>query len=173
MVPQGLNLGPAIKIRAARKDEMPLIMRLSVDELPEELNVHERKHTARAKKVFASRIEALLKKEGNEVFVATIGGGSEIAGYVWVGVSARPFSDMKVGWIYDLLVVPSQRGMGVGKKLLRYALETSRKRGFELTGLMVRANNAVAYSLYEKVGFRPEYIVMSKFESESVSASNS
>jgi ribosomal protein S18 acetylase RimI-like enzyme len=159
---------PALKaeiaIREARKGELPLIRKLSVEELPDELNEFERKDAENAKKVFAARLEELFRREGNEVFVASVDGGTEIAGYVWFGISERPFSDMKVGWIYDLLVVQEHRGKGVGEALLKHALEVSRKRGFELTGLMVRANNKVAYSLYEKLGFRPEYVVMSRKE---------
>lgn len=161
-----------ISIREARKDELPLIKRLSVDELPDELNESELKDVDRAKRVFAGRLEHLFRREGNEVFVASVDGGSDIAGYVWFGVSERPFSDIKVGWIYDLLVLPEHRGKGAGEALLKHALEVSRKRGFELTGLMVRANNKVACSLYEKLGFRPEHVVMSRKES-SVSTSKS
>ena len=79
---------------------------------------------------------------------------------------------MRVGWIYDLLVVPEYRGRGVGEALLKHALGVSRRNGYDLTGLMVRANNKVAYSLYEKLGFKPEHVVMSRKESE-FSASNS
>ena len=163
---------PKIAIRLARKDELPLVKRLSVEELPDELNEFERKEAARAKLVFAGRMDEILGRLGNEVYVATVDGEQEIAGYVWFGVSERPFSDMEVGWIYDLLVVPGHRGEGVGEALLRHALGVSRERGHRLTGLMVRANNKVAYSLYEKLGFEPEYVVMSRKET-GVSASNS
>jgi ribosomal protein S18 acetylase RimI-like enzyme len=158
------EMDQAVRIREARKDEIPLIKRLSVEELPDELNEIERREAGVAKMVFAARLEELSRREGNELFVAEVAGSTGIAGYVWFGVSERPFSDLKVGWIYDLLVLPEHRGKGVGEALLRRALEASRKRGFELSGLMVRANNKVAYSLYEKVGFRPEYILMSRPE---------
>ena len=105
--------------------------------------------------------------------MALVGGGPEVAGYVWFGVSDRPFSQMKVGWIYDIQVVPAERGKGVGEALLKHALDVSRRKGFRLAGLMVRANNRVASSLYEKLGFYPEYVVMSRNEQGPVSTSNS
>ncbi len=160
-----------IIIREARGDEIALVKRLSVDELPDELNELERPQAEEAKKAFARTMEALLRKEGSEVYVALVGGGPEIAGYVWFGVSDRPFSQMKVGWIYDIQVVPAERGKGVGEALLKHALDVSRRKGFRLAGLMVRANNRVAYSLYEKLGFYPEYVVMSRNEQGPVSGS--
>ena len=161
-----------VAIREARKDEIQLVKRLSVEELPDELNEYERKDTEGAKRVFAERLDKIFRRPGNEMFVANVDGSQEIAGYVWFGTSERPFSEMKTGWIYDILVVPAYRGKGVGEALLKHALEVSRKRGFELTGLMVRANNRVAYSLYEKLDFRPEYVVMTRKES-GAPASNS
>lgn len=155
-----------ISIRDVREDELPLVKRLSVEELPDELNEFERKQAGRAMRAFARRLEELWGRPGNEIFVATLDGEPGFAGYVWFGISERPFSDMKVGWIYDILVVPGQRGKGVGEALLRRAIEVSRKRGYQLTGLMVRANNKTAYSLYEKLGFKPEYIVMSRKEGD-------
>ena len=169
----GIGKKPAkIEIREAGKDELSTVKRLSVAELPDELNEFEREEMDRSKRVFAEKLEVLLRREGNEVYVATVDGASEMAGYVWFGISERPFSDMRVGWIYDLLVVPEYRGRGVGEALLKHALGVSRRNGYDLTGLMVRANNKVAYSLYEKLGFKPEHVVMSRKESE-LSASNS
>jgi ribosomal protein S18 acetylase RimI-like enzyme len=162
-----------ITIREARGDEMAFVKRLSVDELPDELSEWERPQAQEAKKSFARVMDALLRKKGTEVYVAVLGGGPKIAGYVWLGVSDRPFSEMKVGWIYDIQVVPSERGKGVGEALLRHALEASKRKGFVVAGLMVRANNKAAYSLYEKLGFYPEYVVMSRKEPGPISPSNS
>ena len=159
-------------IRPARKDELPLVKRLSVEELPDELADFERESADRAKRIFADRMEQLLGMPESAVYVAVVDGGPDIAGYVWLGLSERPFSDEKVGWIYDLFVVPAFRGRKVGEALLKHALEVSRRRRDPMTGLMVRANNKVAYSLYEKLGFEPEYVVMSRKES-GPTASNS
>ena len=88
----------------------------------------------------------------------------EMAGYVWFGVSERPFSGMKMGWIYDIEVLPAFRGKGVGEALMRHAMKLSRERGFDQIGLMVNQKNTVAWSLYEKLGFQTEYRIMGKRE---------
>ncbi|MDG7012297.1 MAG: hypothetical protein JRN11_00250 [Nitrososphaerota archaeon] len=42
-----------------------------------------------------------------------------------------------------------------------------------LAGLMVRSKNRAAYSLYEKLGLYPEYVVMTGEESGLLTDSNS
>jgi ribosomal protein S18 acetylase RimI-like enzyme len=163
---------PRIDIREAREEEMPQIRRLSMQQLTDELDEFERQHMDQARQVMEKRLELPFRGPGNEVYVATVDGGPEMAGFVWFGVSDRPFSDVKVGWVYDIQVMPALRGKGVGEALMRYALKLSKKRGFAKTGLMVRANNKAAYSLYEKLGFEPEHILMTRNEAD-VSASNS
>ncbi len=160
-----------IRIRKAKENELGLVRRLTIEELPSELNDDELKHVGRIKEVFDERIDALFSKEGNEIFVAEIGEGGTVAGYVWFGVSQRPFSGLEVGWIYDIQVLPEHRGKGVGEALMRHAMKVSRERGFNQIGLMVNAKNRVAASLYEKLGFRTEYRMMEKSEQASVSAS--
>ncbi len=160
-----------ITIRRAREDDLGLVRKLTVEELPSELNEDELVYLERVKGVFGERIGALLGREGNEIYVAEVGGGGVMAGYVWFGVSQRPFSGLKVGWIYDVQVLPEHRGKGVGEALMRHAVKVSRERGFNQIGLMVNAKNRVAASLYEKLGFRTEYMMMEKSDQASVSAS--
>lgn len=153
-----------ISVRKAKESELPRIRQLSVEELPAELDDDELKFTQRAKEVFGKRLDALLTRGGNEFYVAQIGADDGFAGYVWFGVSERPFSGMKIGWIYDIMVLPEHRGKGVGEALMRHALKVSRERGFTQTGLMVNQKNRVAWSLYEKLGFETEYRVMNRRE---------
>jgi ribosomal protein S18 acetylase RimI-like enzyme len=162
-----------ISIRKARKSELPLIMEMSVDELPAELSEVELRYLGRVKKEFARRQQALIKRGGNEFYVAEVGGNPGIAGYVWFGVSERMFSGVKVGWIYDILVLPTHRGKGVGEALLKHALRVGRERKFREIGLMVNAKNAVARSLYEKLGFQTQYMIMARDEGKASPASNS
>ena len=115
----------------------------------------------RAKDVFGKRLDAMMSRGRNEFYVAE-GEGGEMAGYVWFGASERPFSGLRVGWIYDVLVLPGYRGKGIGEALMKHALMVSKERGFAETGLMVNAGNRAAWSLYEKLGFQTEYRIMSR-----------
>jgi ribosomal protein S18 acetylase RimI-like enzyme len=153
-----------IAIRRAKGSELTRIRELSVEELPSELDDDELKFVQRAKEVFGKRLDAILTRSGNEFYVAQVGNDEGMAGYVWFGVSQRPFSGTEIGWIYDIFVLPEHRGKGIGEALLRCALKVSKERGFAQTGLMVNAKNKAAWSLYEKLGFQTEYRIMNRKE---------
>lgn len=53
-------------------------------------------------------------------------------------------------------VVASHRGRGIGRELLRMALENAREMGLTRVELTVREGNAAARALYEKAGFAVE-----------------
>ena len=152
-----------VKIRRAREDELPIIKQLSVKQTILELDEVERQQKERIEKENMRRLDAFFRKPGNDLFVAEARSG-EMAGYVWLGVSERPFSGVEIGWICDIEVLPQFRGRGVGEALMRQALEASKERGFARIGLMVNQKNKAAWSLYEKLGFQTEYRIMSKIE---------
>ncbi|MBI3932355.1 MAG: ribosomal protein S18-alanine N-acetyltransferase [Acidobacteria bacterium] len=55
--------------------------------------------------------------------------------------------------IHNLAVHPDHRRRGLGRRLLRLALETARGRGAETAHLEVRASNWAALALYRALGF--------------------
>ena len=152
-----------VTIRRAREDELPLIKQLSVKQTILELDEYERQERERIETDDMKRLDVFFKKPGNEFYVAEAESG-KMAGYVWLGVSERPFSGLKTGWIYDIEVLPAFRGKGIGEALMRHALKVSRAKGFAQTGLMVNQKNSVAWSLYEKLGFQTEYRIMNRRE---------
>ena len=157
-------MAPEISIREAKESELPRIREWSIEELPAELDDDELRFTQRAKEAFGKRLDALLTRSGNKFYVAQLGQDEQIAGYLWFGVSERPFSGMRIGWVYDIMVLPGHRGKGVGEALMRHALKVSKERGYAQTGLMVNQKNKVAWTLYEKLGFQTEYRVMNRRE---------
>ena len=158
------GLSQEISIRRAKESELPLIRRMSIEELPADLDDDELKFAQRAKEVYGMQLDAILAKGGNEFYVAQVGKDEGIAGYVWFGVSQRLFSGIEIGWIYDVMVLPEHRGKGVGEALMRHALKVSKERGFAQTGLVVNAKNEAAWSLYEKLGFQTVHRIMNRKE---------
>jgi ribosomal protein S18 acetylase RimI-like enzyme len=57
-------------------------------------------------------------------------------------------------WIFSLLVEERFRGLGIGEKLVRMALQKSKDKGAPEVKLMVDEDNKPAISLYNKVGFQ-------------------
>jgi ribosomal protein S18 acetylase RimI-like enzyme len=60
----------------------------------------------------------------------------------------------EVAHITQLCVSPSQRGRGLGKRLLNHAIESLRDSGTESITLTVTESNRSAVTLYEEFGFR-------------------
>ncbi|MBI3802295.1 MAG: ribosomal protein S18-alanine N-acetyltransferase [Nitrospirae bacterium] len=55
--------------------------------------------------------------------------------------------------LMNVAVDPAWRGKGIGEELVRFALETGKRRHIRMATLEVRASNFTAQSLYRKLGF--------------------
>lgn len=80
-------------------------------------------------------------------------GGPEAAIAAWcVGLIRRHERSLS-GRIYTLAADPTCQGKGVGRTLLTHMLAALKRRGVRRVYLEVRADNARAIALYEKLGF--------------------
>ena len=95
-----------------------------------------------------------------EAFLAEIRGAPRVR---WPVVAFCPdgLAGYVIAWfvadeaqVANLAVAPSQRGRGLGRRLLEAVLEEARERGCRSVHLEVRPSNTVALSLYESAGFR-------------------
>ncbi len=80
-------------------------------------------------------------------------------GIVWVALEHERTSG---AWIYDIEIVPEQRGRGYGRALLRAVEREVDKRGGTTIGLNVFGGNAVARHLYESSGYEITSLHMRK-----------
>ncbi len=55
--------------------------------------------------------------------------------------------------ILDIAVAPDQRGRGIARLLMDYAIIVAREKRAELLALEVRSTNSSAITLYERCGF--------------------
>ncbi|MDG7012296.1 MAG: hypothetical protein JRN11_00255 [Nitrososphaerota archaeon] len=108
-------MGPEATVREARGDEIALAGRLSVEELPDELKEYEWAGTEEAEEASARSMEGRFRRDGNAAYVPEVAGGRGVSRYVWFEGSDRPFSQMKVGLIYGIQVIPSHRRKGRGR----------------------------------------------------------
>ena len=70
------------------------------------------------------------------------------------GMVLASFVAKDVGHISQLCVLPGSRGLGLGKELLRAAVDTLSQHGARSVSLTVTSSNSTAISLYEQFGFR-------------------
>ena len=60
-----------------------------------------------------------------------------------------------MGWIGQIGVLPSERGLGLGRMLLEWSVAYLRARGAADIDLAVEAENELALGLYRRTGFEP------------------
>lgn len=85
----------------------------------------------------------------------------EAIGQLWVGLSGSTGSGGGA-WIYDIEIIPSQRGNGYGRVLLAMAEEQTTRNGATAIGLNVFGPNKIARNLYETSGYEIVAQVMRK-----------
>jgi GNAT superfamily N-acetyltransferase len=59
----------------------------------------------------------------------------------------------RVAWLDELFVIPEHRGRGIGRALLRRALDIARENGCRAVDLEVDSGHAQAERLYQREGF--------------------
>jgi len=133
-----------VTIREAREEDLPEIIRINLQTLPEHYpNYFWRDH---------------LRLWGKAFLVAEVDG--RIVGYVMTRVDRglgyvywKPFK--KLGHIVSIAVLPEFRRRGIGMRLMIEAMRRLKEvYGASEVYLEVRVSNDAAIRLYEKLGFR-------------------
>jgi ribosomal protein S18 acetylase RimI-like enzyme len=84
---------------------------------------------------------------------------AEAVGVVWVALECE---GKEGAWIYDIEIVPEQRGRRYGRALLRAVEREVEKHGGRSIGLNVFGENAIARRLYESSGYEITSMQMRK-----------
>ncbi|AZQ34264.1 GNAT family N-acetyltransferase [Streptomyces cyaneochromogenes] len=86
-----------------------------------------------------------------------------IVGYVRLGFPTSLAVNAHVRQIQGLAVADEARGLGVGRALIRAAVEEARRRGARRITLRVLGHNTPARKLYESEGFVVEGVLPEEF----------
>lgn len=86
-----------------------------------------------------------------------------IVGFIRIGLPTPLASNAHVRQIQGLAVAAEARGRGVGRALLRAALEEARRQGARRVTLRVLGHNLPARRLYESTGFAVEGVQPGEF----------
>ncbi|MEW2247495.1 MULTISPECIES: GNAT family N-acetyltransferase [unclassified Streptomyces] len=86
-----------------------------------------------------------------------------VVGYVRLGTPTPLPTNAHVRYIRGLAVAEEVRGRGVGRALLRAAVEEARAKGFRRITLRVLGHNTGARALYESEGFVVEGVQPEEF----------
>lgn len=99
-----------------------------------------------------------LNTKGHFLFDAVDKESDDTVGNIWVSVD----EEKERAFLYDILVHERFRGRGYGRKSLELLEETLRGMGVSSIGLHVFADNRVAISPYEKLGYETASFNMHK-----------
>jgi len=147
---------PVVKVRRARAGDLEQYAETVRSVADEGRYIFTEKVTADRKK----SIEKLIKDRGCLVVVAEVGAGKtrKIVGSLTMERYGTVEKTKHVRGL-GMLVIEGYRGVGIGTKLMSYALKWARSRNdVEKVGLGVFSGNRRAFHLYEKFGFEVEGI---------------
>ena len=159
-----------VSIRAARTDDGEALGRLGASLMRAHYAFDERRFLApgaHAESGYASFLGTQLSSADSLVLVAERAAGERpvaVIGYVYAGIEPLSWKELRgeAGFIHDLLVSDEARALGVGQRLLDAAVAWLRERGMPRVMLWAAAPNAGAQRLFERNGFRPTMIEMTR-----------
>jgi len=114
----------------------------------------------RSKREFDELLPQGVNSPGQHLFSIRERATELPVGMIWFaerGQGQTPFA-----FIYDLIILPEHRGKGYGEAAMRAVEDEARKLGLKRISLHVFGQNRVARNLYEKLGYEPTNIQMSK-----------
>lgn len=116
---------------------------------------------AHAEAGYAAFLHTQLTSDDSLVLVGDRNG---VIGYVYAGIEPMSWKELRgpAGFIHDLLVTDAARGLGTGERLLEAAVAWLAERGVPRVMLWTAAPNAGAQRLFERHGFRPTMIEMTR-----------
>jgi ribosomal protein S18 acetylase RimI-like enzyme len=100
--------------------------------------------------------------EDNAMYVADAGAAGGVVGFIHLVTFTDYFTNEPHGHVADIVVAKAGEGRGVGRALLDAAERWSTGHGYRLLTLHVFSENTHARAVYERVGYVPEYIRMTK-----------
>ena len=88
----------------------------------------------------------------------------DVLGYTYAGVEGNDYMALRgpAGVLYDIVVDPAHRRNGVGRMLLDATLEALKARGAPRVVLSTAERNSDAQRLFDRAGFRPTMIEMTR-----------
>lgn len=88
----------------------------------------------------------------------------EVVGYTYAGLEGFDYMALRgpAGALYDIVVDPAHRSLGIGRQLLEATLAELTRRGAPRVVLSTAERNDAAQRLFERAGFRRTMIEMTR-----------
>ena len=118
--------------------------------------------SASTEKGYGAYLGTQLEEPNVVILVAERGG--DVIGYTYAGVEGWDYMALRgpAGVLYDIIVDPSHRGMGVGRQLLDATLAVLAEHGAPRVVLSTAEQNEPAQRLFASAGFRRTMVEMTR-----------
>ena len=141
-----------LAIRRLTPDDAAAYRALRLRGLQEHPDAFTSSHAEDSETPLATTERRLAPDSPDWVFGAFV--GDELAGVVGLAREPRAKNRHKAA-VFGMYVAPEHARRGIGRELLRHAIEAARSQsGLEQLVLTVTETNVAARTLYEKLGFR-------------------
>ena len=118
--------------------------------------------TRQTEQGYASFLGSQLEEANAGVLVAVQDG--EVIGYTFSGMEGQDWKSLRgpAGVLYDIIVHPDRRGLGVARMLLDATVARLKSLGAPQIVLSTAQRNTSAQRLFAAAGFRPTMIEMTR-----------
>ncbi|HEX8849897.1 MAG TPA: GNAT family N-acetyltransferase [Gemmatimonadaceae bacterium] len=156
---------PAILIRPATRADAPALGRLGALMVRTHHDFDPQRFVPAGpgtERGYGSWLASQTKEPDVIVLVAEREG--EVVGYAYAGLEGHDYMALRgpAGALYDIIVDPTHRGHGIGRRLLDAAIAELKAKGAPRVVLSTAQRNEPAQRLFEKAGFRRTMIEMTR-----------
>ena len=138
-----------LQFRLARREDVPAIVRLLADDT---LGAQRESAAEPLPEVYSSAFEAVEASPDNEIIVGE-SGGAVVACLQITYIPGLGRKGVLRAQIEAVRVASSMRGVGLGERLMRVAIDRARQRGCGLVQLTSDKERSDAHRFYERLGF--------------------
>lgn len=156
---------PVMTIRPATSADVPALGKLAVILVRTHHDFDAQRFieaTPETEKGYGSYLGSQVGRKDVIVLVAEIGG--EVVGYTYAGLEGYDYMALRgpAGALYDIVVDPARRRLGIGRMLLDATLAALQALGAPRVVLGTAQRNDAAQHLFEGMGFRRTMIEMTR-----------
>ena len=109
---------------------------------------------------YEAAFDAIVGDDRNVLVVAEDGQGIVVGCLQLTFIPGLSYRGAERALIEDVRVIASRRGAGIGQRLLKWAMDESRRRGCALVQLLVHESRVDARRFYKNLGFEDQHAGM-------------
>lgn len=145
-----------LKFRQATREDLPQIVRMLADDF---LSATRERYENPLPESYLRGFEEIQNDKNNELIVAELNG--EIVGTLQITFTPSiSFQGGKRATVESVRVDEKHRGRGIGKELMKWAINRAREENCVAVQLTTNAERKDAHRFYENLGFKGSHLGM-------------